>query len=106
MQLHRSIQAYFEADQRNESGAPLHAFASNAVVKDERHSHAGHAAIDAWWREAKAKYKSVAEPLTSAETKDGLEVRARVAGAFPGSPITLTFTFRLEAELIAALEIG
>jgi hypothetical protein len=46
MNLHPSIQAYFDADKRNESGAPLRAFAANAIVEDDGHSHAGHEAID------------------------------------------------------------
>jgi hypothetical protein len=104
--LHRSIQAYFDADKRNESSAPLRAFAPDAVVKDERVSHVGHEAIDAWWREVKAKYQAIAEPLTWAETNDGLDVRASVVGTFPGSPLVLTFAFRLEDDLIAALTIS
>ncbi len=34
------------------------------------------------------------------------EVRAKVTGQFPGSPITLTFAFRMKDDRIAALEIG
>jgi hypothetical protein len=34
------------------------------------------------------------------------EVRAKVTGRFSGSPITLTFAFRLKDERIAALEIA
>lgn len=106
MNLHPSIKAYFDADERNESGAPLHAFAPDAVVEDEGRSHAGHEAIDAWWREVKAKYQAVAEPLEGSERGDVLEVRARVAGMFPGSPIMRTFAFRLDDDLITVLEIG
>ena len=45
-------------------------------------------------------------PLEVAETDDVTSVRARVSGHFPGSPVTLTFAFRLESEQIASLEIG
>jgi len=106
MNLHPSIQAYFDADKRHEGGAPLHVFAPDAVVNDEGESHAGHEAIDAWWRDVKAKYQAVAEPLEVGERGDALEVRAKVAGQFPGSPVTLTFAFRIKGGQIAVLEIG
>ena len=102
MKLHSSIRAYFDAD----GATPLHAFAPDAIVADEGHRHIGHAAIDTWWRDVNAKYQAVAEPL-EVNTKDGAhEVRAKVTGQFPGSPITLTFAFRMLDERIAALEIG
>jgi hypothetical protein len=106
MNLHPSIQAYFDADKRNESGAPLRAFAANAIVEDDGHSHAGHEAIDAWWRDAKARYQAVAEPLEMHETGGAVRVRAKVTGQFSGSPITLNFTFQIEDQQIAALRIG
>jgi len=106
MNLPSSILAYFEADKRNDGEALIRAFAANAVVEDEGRSYAGRQAIDAWWREVKAKYQHVVEPLEASE-KDGVtEVRAKVTGNFPGSPATLTFAFRLKGEEIAALGIG
>lgn len=105
MNMHPSIQAYFQAD-KNSEGAPLHVFAPDAVVRDEGHVHTGHTAIDAWWREAKAKYHAVAEPLEATKKGDAIEVRARVTGQFSGSPVTLTFAFQLKGDQIAALEIG
>ena len=63
-------------------------------------------AIEAWWREVKAKYQHVIEPLEVVEKDDVTQVRARVTGQFPGSPVTLTFAFRLKGEQITGLEIG
>ena len=102
MKLHPAIRAYFDAD----GASPLAAFAPNAVVADEGHRHIGHAAIDAWWREVTAKYQAVAEPLAVNPRDDVHEVRAKVTGQFSGSPITLTFAFRIEDDRIASLEIG
>ncbi len=102
MKVHSSIRAYFDAV----DATPLHAFTPDATVADEGHRHIGHAAIDAWWRDVTAKYRAVAEPL-QVNTKDDVhEVRAKVTGQFSGSPITLTFAFRMKDDRIAALEIG
>jgi hypothetical protein len=102
MKLNSSIRAYFDAH----GAPPLHAFTDDAVVADEGHRHVGHAAIDAWWRDVTAKYQAVAEPLEVNTKNDVHEVRAKVTGEFPGSPITLTFAFRMKGDRIAALEIG
>ena len=106
MDLHPTIRAYFEADKTTDGGAPLHVFATHATVDDEGHSRAGHEAIDAWWRAAKAKYRAVSEPLEVVASSDAVDVRARVTGQFSGSPITLNFTFQIENEQIVALRIG
>jgi len=106
MALPSPIQTYFEADMAGDSGAPGRAFAPDAVVRDEGETHVGVAAIDAWWRAAKAKYQHAAEPLEFDARDDVTSVRARVTGQFPGSPATLTFAFRLAGDRIAAMEIG
>ena len=106
MNLPSPIQAYFDADKRNDGEALVHAFAPDAVVKDEGQSYAGREAIDAWWREVKAKYQHVLEPLDVAEKDDVTRVRTKVTGQFPGSPVTLTFAFRLKGNQITGLEIG
>lgn len=102
MTLHPSIRAYFDAH----GATPLHAFAPDATVEDDGHRHVGHASIDAWWRDSEARYQAVAEPL-DVRVEDGTHrVRAKVTGTFPGSPITLTFAFRMKDDRIAALAIG
>jgi hypothetical protein len=53
-----------------------------------------------------AKYQHVIVPLEVIEKDDVTQVRARVSGQFPGSPVTLTFAFRLNREQITGLEIG
>jgi ketosteroid isomerase-like protein len=106
MNLPSPIQTYLDADKRDDGEALIHAFAPDAVVKDESQSYAGRQAIDAWWREVKAKYQHVLEPLDVAEKDDVTRVRTKVTGQFPGSPVTLTFAFRLEGNQITSLEIG
>ena len=106
MNLPSPIQAYFDADRRSDAEALIEAFTPDAVVVDEGQSHAGRQAIGAWWRETKAKYQAVIEPLGPGAQSEATTVRAKVSGNFPGSPVTLTFAFRLESGRIASLEIG
>ena len=106
MNLPFPIQTYFDADRRNGGDALIHAFAADAVVRDEGQSHAGHQAIDAWWRDGKIRYQHVIEPLEVTGNGDFGKVCARVTGQFPGSPAMLTFAFRLEGDQITGLEIG
>lgn len=106
MTLPSPIQAYFDADSRGDGEALVQAFAPDAVVDDEGRSHAGREAIGAWWRAAKARYRHVIEPLGMTGKGDVAEIRAQVAGDFPGSPAKLTFAFRLEGDRITGLEIG
>lgn len=105
MTLPAPILAYIDADRRSDGAALVAAFAPDAVVRDEGGSHAGHDAIDAWWRAAKARYQHVIEPLEMSETDGAAEVLARVSGRFPGSPATMVFAFRIESGRIAGLEI-
>lgn len=106
MTLPAPIQAYFDADRREDDEALTRAFTPDAVVEDEGGTHAGHPAIGRWWRETKERYRAVVEPVEAQESGELTTVRARVTGRFPGSPATLTFRFRRDGEQITRLEIG
>jgi hypothetical protein len=105
MHLPRAIQIFFDADHHNDSPDLLGAFTQDAVVQDEGRAHHGHAAIDAWWRDAKAKYDPRAVPVARDDQDGTVRVRATVTGNFPTSPVTLTYGFTLAGERIARLEI-
>lgn len=106
MKLPAAIEAYFNAAKVAAAAAPIDAFTPDAVVKDEGKTHAGRAAIGAWWGAATALYQHTAEPCDIREDGGVSIVRARVTGTFPGSPALLTFGFRLQGGRIAALDIG
>jgi len=99
------VEAYFEADRRNELDAMAKAFSVDAIVRDEAVIHKGIAAIRDWWSAAKAKYNHVAQPLEVAHAGEQIVVRAEVTGDFPNSPVTLDFFFTVEDGKIIALEI-
>lgn len=98
------VARYF-ADETTGPEAVARCFTQDAVVLDERHEHRGRAAIAAWNAASNTKYSVTTEPLSSSTEADVITVTAKVTGTFPGSPIELRFRFRVEADLIARLEI-
>lgn len=101
--LPEPIAAYFAAEHKPETLARC--FTAQAVMKDDGHTYTGVDAITAFMAEASARYSATSVPFAS-EREDGLQiVRAKVTGNFPGSPIDMSYRFRLERGLIASLEI-
>ncbi len=101
--LPEPIAAYFAAEHNAEALARC--FTPQAVMKDDGHTYTGVDAIKAFMAEASAKYSATSEPF-ALEREDGVQiVRAKVTGNFPGSPINLSYRFRLERGLIASLEV-
>jgi hypothetical protein len=98
------ITAYFDADKRDAEAVAL-CFIEQAVVKDEGRTHRGTAAITAWKTESARKYSYTSEPRALKRQDDRYVVTTRVSGSFPGSPVDLEFSFRLERGKIASLEI-
>ncbi|RZI56754.1 MAG: nuclear transport factor 2 family protein [Rubrivivax sp.] len=98
------IAAYFAADTRGPDEV-ARCFTPNGVVKDKRQTHTGRDAIKAWKAESSTLYTYTNDPL-SVDLVEGVHVvRSHTVGSFPGSPIDLKLSFRLERGLIASLEI-
>ena len=102
--LPEPIAAYFAADQ-SDGDAVAQCFTENAVVIDERRTHAGRDAIRRWKAEASAKFSYTTDPFAVSEEDGQTVVTAHVAGDFPGSPVDLRYAFVLEGGKIARLEI-
>ena len=105
-QMHSTLERYFAAANRHDVASMIADLADDAVVKDESHEHRGVRAIREWMKETIRKYKFKAEPTNVARENDRIAVRVTVSGDFPGSPIALTYWFKLEGQKIARLEIG
>jgi hypothetical protein len=103
--LPTAIAAYFAAD-RTERASVADCFTEAAIVKDEGKTHAGREAIHRWKTQASTKYSYVSEPLAIVQDEGRAIVTSRVTGNFPGSPVELRYSFVLEADKIASLEIG
>ncbi|ABI77691.1 conserved hypothetical protein [Hyphomonas neptunium ATCC 15444] len=101
-----AIDRYFADNPEFDVERMLSPFAADAVVVDESKTRSGTEELRAWITEATLGAKAVATPVW-ATSEDGTHiVTANVAGAFPGSPVMLTFRFRLSEDKIAHLEIA
>ncbi|MDZ4311711.1 MAG: nuclear transport factor 2 family protein [Cypionkella sp.] len=80
-------------------------FAPNAIVQDEAKTHRGLAEIKAWHIAANAPVNETL-PLSLREDAGRTIVTAKVSGGFKGSPLTLDFSFAMNAGLITELEIN
>lgn len=98
------IAAYFEAD-REGGEAVAGCFTRSAVVKDEGQTYVGRTAIAAWKTEASSRFSYVSEPVDVQRQDERYLVTSRVTGTFPGSPVDLRLSFRLDRDRIAQLEI-
>jgi hypothetical protein len=103
--LPRPVAAYLAADNAHDTSTLAAYFAADARVHDEDRDYRGLDAIRAWKQEAQAKYRYVMEPLAASVGGETVNLRARLTGDFPGSPIEVDYTFRLAGDKIAALEI-
>jgi ketosteroid isomerase-like protein len=106
VKLPEPLGEYFAAANTDDSARVGACFAPDALVHDEGADRQGREAIRAWAEESRRKYHFQAEVLTAAAATDLTIVTAHVTGDFPGSPVDLTYRFKLADGLIAALEIG
>jgi ketosteroid isomerase-like protein len=104
--MHSTLEKYFAATNEHDVAGMIADLADDAVVKDEGREHRGVQAIREWMKETIRKYKFKAEPTGVARENDRTAVAVTVSGDFPGSPIALTYWFKLEGQKIARLEIG
>jgi ketosteroid isomerase-like protein len=104
--LHPPISTYFEARNAHDAAATAALFTEDGRVHDERQDHRGREAIQAWAEETSSQYRMTQTPRSAREENGATLVTAEVAGAFPGSPIDLTFRFVVDGEQIRELGIG
>jgi SnoaL-like protein len=99
------IELYVKIENSGDAEALSQCFASNATVRDEGGTYQGLAAIKQWKAETKKKYGHTVAPLAIADRDGKTVLKAKLTGNFPGSPVTLEFSFVLEGGKIASLEI-
>ncbi|MEA2882745.1 MAG: hypothetical protein QOH32_2001 [Bradyrhizobium sp.] len=106
VQLPVAIARYVQIANAGRPEAAPECFAADAVVRDEGRTYAGVAAISDWMAATKKKYGHTITPLELAGGGGQNTLTARLAGSFPGSPITANFNFVLADGKIRALAIG
>jgi hypothetical protein len=99
------VDLYVRIENSGDVDALSECFASDATVRDEDRVYEGVAAIKEWKADTKKKYKHTVVPLEVARRDGKTVLKARLSGSFPGSPVTLEFSFVLVDGKIASLEI-
>jgi hypothetical protein len=102
--LSKPILDYFQAD-RGDRGAVADCFTDTAAVTDEGKTYRGQNAIREWKTASSKKYSYTVDPFSVEEAGGLTVVTAHVVGNFPGSPVDLHYSFKLDHGLIASLEI-
>jgi hypothetical protein len=105
IQLPAPIDLYVRIENTGNVAALSECFATDARVFDEGRTYQGLAAIREWKAETRKKYGHTVAPLAVADRDGKTVLTAILTGDFPGSPVTLEFSFVLEAGKIVSLEI-
>ena len=104
--LPKAVTNYLAAFEGKDTELLAHCFADDALVHDEGPDYRGLDAIRSWVRETQTKYKYRMEPLDTSVSGKTVQLRARLTGDFPGSPVDLDYRFTLANDKITSLEIG
>ena len=105
IQLPIPIERYVQIANSGTPEAASECFAPDATGYDEGETHEGVAAIRNWMAATKKKYGHTITPLELAERGGQSILKARLTDNFPGSPITVNFSFVLAGGKIRSLEI-
>ena len=105
IQLPTPIERYVQIANSGTPEAAPECFAPDATVYDEGQTYEGVTAIRNWMAATKKKYGHTIAPLELAERGGQSVLKVRLAGNFPGSPITLNFSFVLAGGKIRSLDI-
>jgi hypothetical protein len=97
------IQRYVDASNAHDVKSILACFADDAVVRDENATRRGKIEIERWASETIEKYKFHFNPLNDKRRGNETVVSMEVSGSFPGSPVTLDYTFTATNEKISLI---
>src|SRR6478672_12285633 len=100
LELPKPIAQYFAAGHARDAQALARCFVDDGVVHDEGGTFRGTNAIRDWNAAARKKYQHTVEPQSVIQRDGATIVAGKVAGDFPGSPVTLDHIFRLKGKKI------
>ena len=104
--LPKPVTNYLAAVEAKDTDKLALCFADDALVRDEGRDYRGLDAIRSWKKETHTKYQYRMEPLDASVSGKTVQLRARLTGDFPGSPVDLDYRFTLAHDKITSLEIG
>jgi hypothetical protein len=104
IRLPAPIELYIQIENSSALEGVPECFAPDAIVHDEGQTYEGLNAIKNWMTATKKKYGHTLTPLDLVERDDQTVLRARLAGNFPGSPVTVNFSFMLAGGKIYSLK--
>jgi len=104
-QLPDPIERYIQIANSGTPEAVPECFAPDAIVYDEGQTYEGVVAIKNWMAATKKKYGHSVMPLDLAERGGESVLKAQLTGNFPGSPVTVNFTFALADGKVRSLKI-
>ena len=81
-------------------------YAADVVVVDDGRTYTGRDEVEAWSRRAGSEFTYTTTVLGSGTDGDATVVTARLEGNFPGSPVELSYRFRLVGGLVSGLTIS
>lgn len=107
LELPALIAAFQAAQDARDAEAATALCAPEVVVTDDGRTYTGRDGVVEFVRTAAAAFTFTRTLLDAVEESPGSWiVTNRVAGNFPGSPVDLCYRFRLDGDLIAALDIA
>lgn len=102
-----AIAAYIDAANARDTSRVASFFAEDANVFDEGEHQVGPQAIAQWMQDTAQRYQPRVEVLDVQLRTGKVLVHNLISGTFPGSPLELRYTFRLnEQGKIARLDIS
>ena len=105
LKLPSAVELYVKIENAGDTDALSKCFAASATVRDEGRTYEGLDAIKKWKAETKKRYSHTIHPLAVSNREGKTILRAKVAGNFPGSPVTIEFSFVIANGKIVALQI-
>lgn len=104
MKLPKILTELVRAQDNFDSTSYANCFTETAVVVDEGKTYNGKNEIKSWIEQANKEYQVTMKPLEYTEKTEIL--KAEVSGAFPGSPVILSYSLNIKNELIQSLRIN
>ena len=96
--LFPAAQRYFELMEESDKSLVLSVFAPDAIVLDDGHRYVGHQEIHRWLTGPASEFTTTSTWLSAEQTADTSSAKIRLAGDFPGSPVTLHYRLTMDTR--------